>query len=143
MVVVVAVVVDDDDADIVVVDDDDDDDVVADADVVVADVRLVAAAAAAVDLEVVADESDADAAETVVLANFVVAIPLIDKKEWNGSAVVYADVVAPVAGNSAVGTVDLVVDVCYYVEVYVLVQMLALNVVDVFAIDDMVQHDAA
>jgi len=137
-VVVVVVVVDDDDADIVVVDDDDD--VVADADVVVADVRLVAAA---VDLEVVADESDADAAETVVLANFVVAIPLIDKKERNGSAVVYVDVVAPVAGNSVVGTVDLVVDVCCYVEVYVLVQMLALNVVDVFVIDDMVQHDAA
>ena len=107
-VVVVVVVVDVDDADIVVVDDDV---VVVDADVVVADVRLVAAAAA-VDLEVVADESDADAAETVVLANFVVAIPLIDKKERNGSAVVYADVVAPAAGNSVVGTVDLVVDVC-------------------------------
>lgn len=109
------------------------------------------------------------AAETVVVAKIVVALPLIDEKEWNASAPVVdvavvasvvdeavvahvvdgsvvetvdVAVVAPVVGTAVVETVD-VVDTCY-MEAEVLVQMLALEFAAVVvAIVDMVQCDAA
>ena len=114
--------------------------------VVVAEVAAVGRHVDVVKLVVVA------AAETVVVAKIVVALPLIDEKEWNASApvvdvavvasVVDEAVVAPVVGTAVVETVD-VVDTCY-MEAEVLVQMLALEFAAVVvAIVDMVQCDAA